>query len=455
MRGEAFSWDLCVFFVCFIAYLRVVCRFCETYLESFRIDKKIVVLLFFALETGINFNGSVGASYFLSAVISHTLFAGVVLLAFSDHVMKKLFTAAVCIAAKTLAWNFGECFFSCAALAGTRWATKGQTLFLAPWLTGVIGGASYCLVIWVMHLLLRKFSSVYRHKTGSWYLMLSVLLFGIVAVVDVVNWGSSNGIMVVANGAVCQEVYYNRIFSHLGICLVTVLLMCIAGGFVFLMDRVSLEQRQKEEYSAQIGFYKMLNEQSLQMEKLRHDMKNHVLALYGMWEEREYEKAGDYLKKMMDGGNIGGSDELTGNRAVDALLYGKKRQAQVLGVRWDCNVQIPGDCRMDAFDLCVLLGNLLDNAIRAGSEMEDALYRFVEIRFLPVRQCLLLVVKNGTLMENVREMKRGIGMLNIDETIRKYEGTAERNVKNHIFEISVLFPGKQDDQNGQNGKQTV
>ena len=433
-------WDYVVFFICSAGYIGAVYRFCTACLGSFRIDKKVFLGLFFAMEMGINLNGSVGISYFFSALISHVLFAGLILLTFSDSAMKKLFTAAICIATKTLVWNFGECFFSCLALACTKWISGGQALFMEPWLTGVIGAASYGLVLSVICLLRDKLVNVYSHKTGYWYLLLSLLLLGIVAVVDIVNWASSNGIMVTVGGGVRQEVYYNQIFSYLGVCLVTVLLMCIAVGFVFLMHKVYLEQQRKEEYSAQIAFYQMLNEQHLQMERLRHDMKNHVLALYGLWEKKAFEEAGRYLEKMIESAPMGGGDEVTGNQAVDAVLYDKKRRAQSCSVRWDCDVQIPKDCRVDTFDLCVLLGNLLDNAIKAGSEVEEGEYRFVTVQARQVKKCFLLVVKNGTRLGDIRKMRQGIGTLNIDETIKKYAGTIKRSVENNVFEISILFP---------------
>ena len=437
-------WDYVLFYVCFLGYIREIYRFCGIYLNGFRIDKKVAIVLFLALETMISLNGSVGAPYFLSALISHVLFAGLVMAVFSDHVMKKLFTAAVCIAVKTLVWNFGESFFACIALACTKWMSGGRELFMAPWLTGVISGASCLLVAAVFAILRKRLSPVYHNKSGSWYLALSLLLFGITAVIDVVNWGSSNGIMVTANGAIRQEAYYNQIFSHLGICLVTALLMCIAGGSVFLMHKVYLEQQLTEEYSARIAYYKMLNEQYLQMERLRHDMKNHVLALHGLWEKRAYGEAGAYLENMMESARIDGNDEVSGNRAVDALLYDKKRRAQALSLRWDCNVQIPKESKVETFDLCVLLGNLLDNAIKAGGEAADKEHRFVSVQAGQVKKCFLLVVKNGTILKDIREMKRGIGTINIDETIKKYGGTAKRSLKNGIFEISVLFPGRRD-----------
>ena len=43
-------------------------------------------------------------------------------------------------------------------------------------------------------------------------------------------------------------------------------------------------------------YYKMLEEQYGQLERLRHDMKNHIIGLRGLWESREWEKLGAYLE---------------------------------------------------------------------------------------------------------------------------------------------------------------
>ena len=41
--------------------------------------------------------------------------------------------------------------------------------------------------------------TVFENEIRSWYFMLSNLLFSIVIIVEVVNWGASNGVMVVSN----------------------------------------------------------------------------------------------------------------------------------------------------------------------------------------------------------------------------------------------------------------
>lgn len=446
--------DLIVFLFFYIGYILSLCKFCEKYLKGFQINKKNFIILLLVIEAGVNFDGALAAPYILRAMISHILFVGLFLIAFSDDAMKKVFVAMIIVAIKTFVWNFGCSFFSCIVLVGSNLFADRQAAYMDLWLEGIIGVAAYFPVILVQNCLRKRLASVLEPKIRSWYLMTTAFLIGIVAIVDIVNWGASNGIMVVSNasGAAYGDVYYNQIFSHISICLLTALAACMAGGFVFFMNKVYIEQRQKEQYNAQIEFWQMLNEQHIQMERLRHDMKNHVLALYGLWEKKEFDKAGNYLQKMMEKGNIGCEDELTGNKAVDALLYNKRKKAEELSVRWMADIQIPEKCAVDEFDLCVLFGNLLDNAIKACAEMADEKYRFVEIQSQQVKRCLLLVMKNGTALKDTKEIRQGIGFFNVYETIRKYDGTVSIKVENQVFEISVLIPLHD---NGYNMKKTV
>lgn len=429
--------------LCFLGCVGAQYSFCRYYLGDLRGNRRLwEVILFLGVTMTVIVSDLKPIPYIVWAAVNHLLFGGWVMAAFREKAERKILAAVIPIVVVTLISDFCSSLLSIAVLI-VRNAIRGS------WTTGIperadylISCVSYSIVIFAIHILKKRLVTVFEDKVRGWYFLLSVPLIFIVVMVDVVNWGASNGIMVVsdANGSEYWNVYYNQIFSHLGICLLTALSLCIAGGFVFGMNRLYLEQREKEQYHSQIAFYQMLNEQYMQMERLRHDMKNHLLSLYTLWERGETEKTGTYIKKMLESGNIGINDEVTGNRVIDALLYHKRKQAEMNGICWESNVQIPANFGMDEFDLCVLFGNILDNALHAGSENEGRVYRFVNVVSQRVKNSFLLVVKNGTVLEDIKEMKQGIGMLNIREMVKKYHGIVSTKVEAHVFEISVLLP---------------
>jgi len=69
----------------------------------------------------------------------------------------------------------------------------------------------------------------------------------------------------------------------------------------------------------------MLEEQYGQMERLRHDMKNHMIGLQGLLKNKEWGKMEIYLNQMLESGSMGISEEVTGNRVADV-----QKQIQLL-----------------------------------------------------------------------------------------------------------------------------
>ena len=58
-------------------------------------------------------------------------------------------------------------------------------------------------------------------------------------------------------------------------------------------NRPCIGQEKSSQYHSQVAVYKMLTEQYRQSERLRHDMKNHVIALLVLFRNKEWEKMGD------------------------------------------------------------------------------------------------------------------------------------------------------------------
>ena len=149
---------------------------------------------------------------------------------------------------------------------------------------------------------------------------------------------------------------------------------------------------------------------------------------------------GNYLETMAERGNIDTGDEATGSKAVDALLYEKKQQAKQRNISFASDVVIPKECTVKEFDLCVLFGHILDNALKECGRMDEQHSPFINMMSYQVKKCLLISASNSTVMKNQKEMKKGTGYLNIEDAIRKYHGTFQTKVKDGRFEIDVLLP---------------
>lgn len=444
--------DIGIEVVCYLGYLWAAEKFCKKYLGGAKRNGLLFVVFSFGGWLFLEMvNGGYDVPYIFLMMSSHIVFAGMVLLLFRGGWEKKVLAASILMAVRTLAGNFCESFVSCLVLFFRHRVGGEAEVFLDGWEAGLPAYASFVTVILAVCLLSGHLAPVFSDKPGKWYVILAVPLLAAVAVIDVVNWGAANGIMV--KGGRAMGVYYDQIFSHAEICVLAGLSMAAVGFYMFGMARIYREQEKSSRYSAQIAVYKMLGEQYRQSERLRHDMKNHIIALSGLFQGKEWEKMGSYLKNLEESCLEAGGD-MTGNKAVDALLYQKWKRVEVENISWECDVQIPKACSIDAFDLCILFGNILDNALEACERLccsgrcpEEGC--FINIEAKAVKKCFLIEVKNSMdVSEKWKEghtdkdnpQEHGIGLWNVRDVVKKYDGAISIEARNGIFVVSILIP---------------
>lgn len=455
-------------------------------------------LLFFGGILMDRLLGSRNAAYIIGAAMSHLLLTGLTMAVFRDKWEKKLLAAVVLTAITVLVGSFTESALCVMALAALHGMTGSSETAIGPvgdgWITVLTCGAGITAVLALSGPLEVVFtepvpepgagqaapqenpagrpgqSSLWNtakrmpgvsaargsqqmrpsdrqrdSRSNLWYLYLSVPLAFIAGATDLVNWAASNGI-VVQNWS-RYGLYENQLFSHGAICLFTGTAMAAAAFFVFGMERIYREERAKEQYRSQVLYYRMLEEQYERMERLRHDMKHHIIALGSLVENRQWEQAGAYLRDMAETGSLETGDEITGSLAVDALLYHKKKQAQERGIRWQCDAKLPSDCPVKELDLCIIIGNILDNAVEAcghaGSKNSEEA-PFLHLSMGTVKKCLLLEAQNSVSTEETKKASghRGLGLGNVKAAAAAYNGAVQirEDKKAGVFAISVLLP---------------
>ena len=61
----------------------------------------------------------------------------------------------------------------------------------------------------------------------------------------------------------------------------------------------------------------------------------------------------------------------SGNLEIDSVLNLKLKEAEVKGIEVDVEIAVPEKLGMSAYDLTVILGNILDNAIEATEKAAE------------------------------------------------------------------------------------
>ncbi len=97
----------------------------------------------------------------------------------------------------------------------------------------------------------------------------------------------------------------------------------------------------------------------------RHDYRNHIQVMKVYLEEGETEKLGKYLEDLKFDLNSVDTVVKTGNTMIDAILNSKLSLAYKRDIDVNVKAVVPKDLGIPDIDLCVIIGNLLDNAMEA------------------------------------------------------------------------------------------
>ena len=181
----------------------------------------------------------------------------------------------------------------------------------------------------------------------------------------------------------------------------------------------------------------------------RHDYRNHIQTMMTLMRSGEYEKVMSYLETLGEDLNTVDTVLKTGNIMADAILNSKISLAKSNHIQVDATASIPVKLSMTDIDLCVIIGNLLDNAIEASMtlpEKERMIRIYIEMKknrlylsFTNLTAAKKMKKENGV-FRSTKGAARGFGLLRVDRIVKKYGGYLKRASEDGAFTTEILLP---------------
>ena len=236
--------------------------------------------------------------------------------------------------------------------------------------------------------------------------------------------------------------------------LICISILSINLGIFYLYHMMAENYRNLREndiYRQQTSIYRNqlegIMESQGRIRALRHDMKNHIMALQLLLQKKDLEEAHRYLGSMQDFMDNPSEYVVTGNESVDGLLnYKLQRANEILDVV-EARVNIPEKLMLHSFDLNVVLGNLLDNAMEAAvrteeKELKIAMKLEKGILFIHIRNsCQGIADGRVERLETTKEdgPNHGIGLGNVRRIIEKYHGDMDLVCEDGCMETDIIM----------------
>ncbi|MBO4653203.1 MAG: Spo0B domain-containing protein [Lachnospiraceae bacterium] len=157
-------------------------------------------------------------------------------------------------------------------------------------------------------------------------------------------------------------------YKMLVLLLFVILSLVLAGCLVILLRsylRLTSRNKSLRESVENLG---ALNDR-LRMD--RHDYLNHLQIVYGLMELEEYDEMNAYLRKVYKELLKTGKAIKTSKPAINALLAAKMSECEEKGIEFLVEVKSDlKDIGIEDWELCKVLSNLVDNAVRATGECD-------------------------------------------------------------------------------------
>lgn len=350
-------------------------------------------------------------------------------------------------------------FRLCVAFVGV-WAVS-MILFDAKTLQGILSGVAFCSIVAVTDVGstlafqacgVNANALLANHFSRALFLVANhIFLFGMIIIVCLINKKSYSrmSIKILLPVSPCWLISILLCFLFAWQCLVgdyewhplfiVVLLGLLYTNIIMIYyTNKTNEQAQikkdfeiaEHHYAMQQEYYDQLRVQQEETRALWHDISKYLRAA----QVDSTSVALTEVQEMLD--SISCVVDVN-NRIVSIILNEYFQIAKNSGISIEIDVQIPPELFVTAADLYVLIGNTLDNAIEACTELPVEL-RKIELKLKKHNSILFYEVSNPYSEKHLRRVRgnyHGFGLKNVARCVEKYNGKVDITKKNGIFRV--------------------
>nr|WP_252197989.1 ATP-binding protein [Clostridium sp. MCC353] len=231
--------------------------------------------------------------------------------------------------------------------------------------------------------------------------------------------------------------------------------LSLAGGLWFntvnaYAGRAALTENirlMKKQFLLQEENYQVITGNFEEIRRMRHDLRHHLNTIIELAGQKQYDEMELYIRGCKDNTEQASMPTLCENHAASAVLNYYIKIARQKGVPMELKVSLPPELKLESWNLGILFGNLLENAIDAA-EMLPKEKRIVKVYSKISKGNLLLTVKNtwngvfSSYEDQITSTKhegKGIGLASVRELVEQNGGQFYLNPGGEEFEVSIVL----------------
>ena len=242
-----------------------------------------------------------------------------------------------------------------------------------------------------------------------------------------------------------QRTYLLTTFIPLILCALLIL-------FTYYLIAMSIrqtrrQQQQEKQLALQRDHYLNLNNSITTAKVNRHDLRHHMVAISEFLGNKDAAAAQEYLNRLCNSYDDSSIPTVCRNQSADALICHYVKLAKQQNISFVTELHLPDDLAIDDLDLCVIMGNCLENAIEACNKIKGADPRFINISTTITKGYLVIKIansfnglvqhQNDGFFSSKEGTDHGIGLASVKTLVAKYQGYCSTSLELRVFKVSI------------------
>ncbi len=218
---------------------------------------------------------------------------------------------------------------------------------------------------------------------------------------------------------------------------------------MYFLDKI-IDKRIAEYQSNLLAtHYAEVENMYRQIRGWRHDYRNHIQVLKSYAAMEDLASLNRYLEELDTDLNTVDMVLKTGNAMTDVILNSKISLAKSKKIPVTANAHVPVALTTSEIDLCIIIGNLFDNAIEACMALPEE-ERMIRVHMDMKNTQLYMSFTNTTALKKqkkengrfftIKRAGHGYGLVRIDMIIERCQGYISRNSEDGAFTTEILLP---------------
>ena len=230
----------------------------------------------------------------------------------------------------------------------------------------------------------------------------------------------------------------------------------LARTIMSITQNLTLQQKlqlSEIQVTAQQKQNELLKSSIEETGRIRHDIRHHFLALRNLVNNQDITGLEKYFEELSASYPDRPSIIYCDNSTVNAFLCYFRDLAAHAGADMTLSIGVPETFPIPEADLCIILGNLLENAVEACKRMKSE-QRFIRLKMTmssPLTMIIIIensyegdihIAPDGNYLSSKTTGRRGIGISSVLNITEKYNGIPRFEHRNNTFKVSLLLNGQ-------------